>query len=88
LKVYIVEQLSREVAMEKQVYYLIIAGIITAMIPLVPQIIKFRILVLRKLHINWLANSHETHFPVWVTVIRVILGVIATLMAIVGVSGL
>jgi len=48
--------------MQAQTYYIIAAVIMLGLIPLVPKMMNFRILVLRKLHLNWLANLHENHF--------------------------
>lgn len=62
---------------QNQWYLIAVAAILVILQPLVPRMIAFRILVLKKLHLNWMVGIHERHFGAWVMFIRVILGIIA-----------
>lgn len=66
--------------MQAQTYYIIAAVIMLGLIPLVPKMMNFRILVFRKLHLNWLANLHENHFRGFVIAVRIILAAMAVLL--------
>lgn len=58
--------------METQAYYLlIVAAIVGVGFFFVPQLLQLRILVLRKLNLNWFADLHANHFEGWVTGIRI-----------------
>jgi hypothetical protein len=66
--------------MNEEIYYLILAALMLALIPIVPQMIRLRIAVLRVLHWNWLADVHEKDFGGWVAVVRIIMAAIALVM--------
>ena len=66
--------------MQAQTYYIIAAVIMLGLIPLVPKMMNFRILVFRKLHLNWLANLHENHFKGFVIAVRIIMATIGLIL--------
>ncbi|MFQ5606742.1 MAG: hypothetical protein ACE5GA_02255 [Candidatus Zixiibacteriota bacterium] len=55
-------------------YYLILAvALVAVLFYFVPQLLRVRIAVLRKLHLIWFAELHEKHFSGWVVAIRIVL---------------
>ena len=58
--------------MEKQMYYIIIAIILAAMIPLMPKIIRIRIAILRWLRFKRIADWNERHFSRLVPIVRIL----------------
>lgn len=68
--------------MELRLFLIVIAVIMIILIPLAPRMIRFRILVLRMLKWNGLANFHDKYFDQLVIVIRVILALIIALLVI------
>lgn len=68
--------------MTEQAWYVILAALIAATIPLVPKMVKLRIAVLRKLHLNALANWHEKYadgIAIWARLVMA--GVVIVLLA-------
>jgi len=64
--------------MEQNIALLIVAAlIILVMTPLVPHMIKVRIIVLRFLRLSTFANFHETYFDRLVVIVRVMLVILA-----------
>ncbi len=59
--------------MEKQTYYLILAAILFALVPFVPQMLRVRVAMLRWLRWNWLADRHERHIGGLTMAARIIL---------------
>ncbi len=72
--------------MEKQTYYLIVAAILFVLIPLVPQMMRLRISVLRWLRWTWLADRHERHIEGLVTAVRIILLALAVYLVVLAFS--
>lgn len=66
--------------MQAQTYYLIGALIMLVLIPLVPKMMRFRILVFRKLHWMWLADMHEKYFKGLVIAVRIIIATIGIIL--------
>jgi hypothetical protein len=56
------------------------AILLLMLIPFAPQLIRLRIRMLQWLRWNWAVKFLESHFSLWVVVLRVILFVIAILM--------
>jgi hypothetical protein len=55
---------------------LIAAALILAGAFFVPQMLRLRILVLRKLRLNWFADLHENYFDGWVIGGRIFMSVL------------
>ena len=68
--------------MTKQAYYLIVAAILLVLIPLVPQLLRIRIALLRKIRWTWLADLNERNFGGFVIASRIIMLVIAAVLAV------
>ena len=66
--------------MDTNTVIIIVAVIFVIMIPIVPQMIRLRIWLLRKLRLRWLAEFHEKHFRGFTIALRVILAVFAVLL--------
>ncbi len=66
--------------MDTNILLIIVAVIIVALIPIVPNMIKLRIWVLRKLHLKWFADLHENHFRGFTLAVRVIFAVLAMVL--------
>lgn len=66
--------------MELRLFLVVIAVIMIILIPLAPRMIRFRILVLRMLKWNGLANFHEKYFDQLVIVVRAILALIIAIV--------
>ena len=62
----------------------IFAIVVLILIPFAPQLMRLRIRMLRRLHLNWAANLLESHFPIWVVWTRTFLFVIAAFLLYVG----
>ena len=67
---------------------IIVGPIIAALSIIAPQMMRFRILVLRKFKFNWLANLHERYFKGFVIGIRIILIALGLYVTIIGIRGL
>ena len=55
----------------------VIAILLLILIPLVPELLRLRVSVLRWLHWDWAANLLENHFRGWVLFARIVLFVVA-----------
>ena len=66
--------------MNEQTVLLIVTAITAALIPLAPKMLRLRILVLKKVHLVWLASFHERNFKVLVTAMRSIMVVIIVVL--------
>jgi hypothetical protein len=74
--------------MDKHIYYIIIAFIMVAMIPLMRQIIGFRILVLRWLKWKSMADIHERNIDRLTLIVRIIFVPIILYLFYLGYTGL
>ena len=74
--------------MDKNTYFLIVAGIIALIIPIVPKVLQLRILVLRKLRLKSLADWHERGSAGIILTARIILAALAIYLAIYGLWGI
>jgi hypothetical protein len=54
-----------------------IAVLAVLMIPIAPQLLRFRIKIMRWVHWDWAGNVLEQHFEGWVRFIRIVLALIA-----------
>lgn len=68
--------------------YILLAVIAFALIPIVPQIMRLRIRVLRWLHWRWMADLHQNHFVAFVLAARLILAVVGAALLVLGFAGL
>ena len=59
--------------MEELLLFLLIAVIMIILIPVFPQMIRFRIKILRILRWNSLADFHERHFAQIVSIARTVI---------------
>jgi hypothetical protein len=66
--------------MTKSYIYYGLAALMGVLVPLVPRMLQLRILVLRKLHLNWFAEFHERHMQGLIWFIRAILVALALLL--------
>ena len=57
-----------------------LAFLFLILIPFAPQLVRFRIRILRWLHWNWAVNLLEKRFDVWVWFFRIVLFVIAAVL--------
>jgi hypothetical protein len=73
--------------MDKSYYFFIVAAIFVAIIPLVSKMMALRIKMLRFLRLNWLADWHQRNFHGFVIAVRVILGVLAIVLVVLGLTG-
>jgi hypothetical protein len=73
--------------MSKPYIFFGLAVIMGLLIPLVPRMIQVRIAVLRKLHLNWLADFHERHLEGLTWFVRALLAILAVLLVWVATSG-
>jgi hypothetical protein len=74
--------------MDKHIYYIIIAFILIAMIPLMRHIIGFRILVLRWLKWKSMADFHERNIDRLTLIVRIIFVPIILYLFYLGYTGL
>ena len=72
--------------MEAKIFFILLGIIMLALIPLVPRLLRFRIRILERLRLEWLAGFHERHFSGIVLVIRVVLVAVGALMLVLGLS--
>ena len=75
---------DREVTMDKQILYFVLAGVMLLLLPLVPKMVTLRIKILRFLHLRWLADLHEKYFRGLTIALRVILAAMAGLLTALG----
>lgn len=75
---------DREVTMNNQVLFFILAGVMLLLLPLVPRMMTLRIRILRFLHLRWLADLHEKYFDGLTIAVRVILVAMAGLFTALG----
>jgi len=68
--------------MGEHVYYILVAAILVAMLPLVPKMIALRTRVLYALHLKSLACWHERNSGTLVVVVRLILATIAAVLVV------
>ena len=66
--------------MTAQTLYLIGGLIIFGLIPLVPKMMNLRILILKKIHLIWLAEKHEQYYDGIVIAVRIIMGTIGLIL--------
>ena len=72
--------------MAKESYYLIVAAVLLALIAFVPQLLRFRISILRKFRWTWLADLHERNFIGFVMAVRIIILAIAVVLVVLAFS--
>lgn len=68
--------------MAEHVYYILVATILVALLPLVPKMIAMRTRVLHILRLKCLAGWHERNAGTLVVVVRVIFTALAVVMAV------
>lgn len=73
--------------MSKPYIFFGLAVIMGLLIPLVPRMIRVRIAVLRKLHLNWFADFHERHLEGLTWFVRALLAILAVLLVWIATSG-
>ena len=73
--------------MEKNIVYLVLAALIVFIIPIVPQMVRVRIAVLRFLKLNVFADFHERFYNGLVMVVRIFLAVLAIVLLILAAGG-
>ncbi|MDH3892717.1 MAG: hypothetical protein OEV49_16770 [candidate division Zixibacteria bacterium] len=73
--------------MKEQTVMLIVTAITAVLIPIAPKMLKFRILVLKKLHLIWLADFHERNFKVLVVAMRSIMVAIIVVLLWIALGG-
>jgi len=66
--------------MEKQYAFALMAVIMAILIPLVPKMVRLRIAVLQKLHLNRIASWHERYADGIVFWVRLLLGALAVIL--------
>ena len=66
--------------MTRSTYFLILAVIMLALVPIAPSLLRLRIALLRKIRWRWLADLHERHFDGFVIAVRTILITLAALL--------
>ena len=54
------------------------------LIPFVPQMLRFKIRVRRRLHWHWGADLIEHHFEGWVSFVRILLLIMAAVLLYIG----
>lgn len=70
--------------MSANIFYFGGAGLMLVLMPFVPQIIRLRILLLRKIHLFRLANWHERHRDRLIPAGRAFMVVIAAILMTIG----
>ncbi len=68
--------------MTEQTYYIVVALILVALLPLVPKMIALRTRVLYALHLRCLAGWHDRNAGTLVVAVRVIMAAIAVTLAV------
>ncbi len=66
--------------MDTNTVLIIVAVVFVILIPIVPQMIRMRIWILRKLRLRWFAELHEKHFRGFTIAVRIIFAVFALLL--------
>jgi len=74
--------------MDKHIWYLIVAVVMIAFLPMVRNMIRMRIIVLRWLRWKWLADFHEHNIDRLVPIARLIMSAIAIVLIILAFGGL
>lgn len=72
--------------MSERIYYLAVAIIMIVCLPLVPNLLRLRIIILRWLRLKWFADFHARHFDRFVLVVRIIMVPIIIFLIVRGVS--
>lgn len=73
--------------MAEHVYYIVVATILVAMLPLVPRMIALRTRVLHALRLRSLAGWHDRNASTLVVVVRLILAAIAVVLVVLAFAG-
>ena len=73
--------------MDKQFWFLVVAAVLLALLPLVPKMVAFRIKVLDFLHLSWLADWHQRYSHGIVIAVRITLTGLAILLVIIALTG-
>lgn len=69
--------------MDKRSWYLLVAFVLIAFLPLVRHLIRMRIIILKWMRWKWLADFNERHFDRLVLISRIILIAIAMILIII-----
>lgn len=73
--------------MTEQTLLLIVAAVTAIQIPIAPKMLRLRVFVLRKVHLNWLANFHEKNSRGLVVAMRSIMVMIIVVLLWIALSG-
>ncbi len=73
--------------MSETIYYFVLAAILLALVPIVPQMIRLRIKFLNFLRWRSLADWHQRHFRGFVLAARIVMASIAVVLFILGITG-
>ena len=72
--------------MQQSTALILLAAVAVALIPIVPRLVQLRVRILRFVRLNRLADWHERHTGAITLAVRVMLGVLAAVLAYLGVS--